>query len=63
METARPPCDTPLVFFKRRENDTKRKPLCKMKTQIHPKRMKSLGLREQLRNETHRKHLKQRKKN
>jgi hypothetical protein len=33
-----------------------------MRTQIHPKRMKSLGLREQLRNETDRKHLKQRKK-
>ncbi len=31
--------------------------------QIHPKRMKSLGSQEQLRNETHRKHLKQREKN
>jgi hypothetical protein len=34
-----------------------------MRTQIHPKRMKSLGLQEQLRNETQRKHLKWRKKN
>jgi hypothetical protein len=33
-----------------------------MRTQIHPKRMKSLGLQEQLRNETHRKQLNEGKK-
>jgi hypothetical protein len=34
-----------------------------MRTQIHPKRMKSLGLQELLTNGNHRKHLKQRKNN
>jgi hypothetical protein len=54
---ARPPCDTPLVFLKGGKMIQKKAP-CKMRMQIQPKRIKSLGLPEQLRTETHRKHLK-----